>query len=254
DAGAAHAVGTASAAGEVASSSSAAAAPAETLQRRAIRASAWTLCNHGAGAVLRLASNWFLARLLIPDDFGMSMLVLAFISGLSMFSDIGLGPNIIQSKRGNDPAYYNTAWTVQVIRGFLIWLAACALAYPAAMFYARPQIAYYLPVAAVAAIIYGLSSTSIDTAGRKLDARTMALLGMSQLLVNVVVMAVWAWFHPTVWALIAGYLASQTYRTIYSHFMIPEVRNRFCWDREALASMLGFGRWVFVSTVITFLA
>ena len=50
---------------------------------------------------------------------------------LGLLSDMGLRQNIIQSHRGDDPAFLNTAWTVQIIRGFVLFaltllLALCA--------------------------------------------------------------------------------------------------------------------------------
>jgi len=50
--------------------------------------------------------------------------------GVAMFSDVGIEQSIIHNKRGNDPAFVNTAWTVKVIRGVLMWLVLCLLAAP----------------------------------------------------------------------------------------------------------------------------
>ena len=41
-----------------------------------------------------------------------------------MFSDLGLKPSVVQSKRGNDPVFLNTAWVTQILRGLLLWLFA----------------------------------------------------------------------------------------------------------------------------------
>jgi len=47
-----------------------------------------------------------------------------FFQGLQMFSDVGIGPSIIQNKRGEPPHFYNTAWTIQVFRGYRV-VALC---------------------------------------------------------------------------------------------------------------------------------
>ena len=229
-------------------------APPASMKGRALRASAWTVATQLSAAVLRMGSNLLLSYLLVPEHFGVMALVIVFINGLAMFSDIGLGPNIIRSDRGDDPAFYNTVWTVQVIRGFLIWLGTCALAWPAARIYSAPGLVWYLPVAGLAAIIYGFSSTSIYTMNRNLDAGRSSVLTLSQLVLNMLVMGVWAWIHPSVWALVAGYVSGQLFRTVMSHFMVGHVRNRFHWDRAAAGEMLHFGKWIFVSTLITFFA
>src|SRR5258706_9299249 len=109
-------------------------APAH-LQRRVVSGSVWTIAGYGAGQVLRLAGNLVLARLLYPEAFGLMALVSVFLQGLAMFSDIGIGPSIIQSRRGDELAFLNTAWTIQVVRGIVLWVVSMAGAAPFAAWY-----------------------------------------------------------------------------------------------------------------------
>ena len=63
-----------------------------------------------------------LTRLLFPEAFGLMALIQTFMIGLAMFSDLGIGPAIIQSDRGEDPDFLNTAWVMQILRGICLWL------------------------------------------------------------------------------------------------------------------------------------
>ena len=67
-------------------------------------------------------------------------LVNAFLIGLAMFSDLGLAPSIVQSSRGDDPRFLDTAWVLQIARGLVLWILACLLAWPVAAFYDQPLI------------------------------------------------------------------------------------------------------------------
>ena len=93
-----------------------------SINKLAMRGAIWTFVGYGVGQSLRLGSNLILTRLLVPEMFGLMSLINVFILGLSLFSDIGVGPSIIQHKRGDEPEFYNTAWTLQVIRGGALWL------------------------------------------------------------------------------------------------------------------------------------
>jgi O-antigen/teichoic acid export membrane protein len=42
-------------------------------------------------------------------------------------------------------------------------------------------------------------------------------------------------------------------RTVLSHTYLPGIRNRITWERRAASTLMRFGRWVFVSTLLTFL-
>src|ERR1700729_1195426 len=85
--------------------------PQKSLKSRAIRASAWTMVGYFGGQVIRLGSNVILTRMLFPGAYGEIVLVGIFFQGLQMFSDVGIGPSIIRSNRGDDPLFLNTAWT-----------------------------------------------------------------------------------------------------------------------------------------------
>jgi O-antigen/teichoic acid export membrane protein len=49
-------------------------------------------------------------------------------------------------------------------------------------------------------------------------------------------------------------LISAVFTLVTSHLLLPGIRNRFAWDRQAKQAMLRFGRWIFASTLLTFLA
>ncbi|MDN3713165.1 oligosaccharide flippase family protein [Paracoccus cavernae] len=51
-----------------------------------------SIIGFGGGQFMRLLSNLLLTRILSPDDFGLMTLVTGFLIGLTMFSDMGLGP------------------------------------------------------------------------------------------------------------------------------------------------------------------
>ena len=95
-------------------------AAAPSLAARALRASAITMGGFVASQALRLASNLVLTRLLFPEAFGLMALVTVFVMALVMLSDIGTGPAIMGSRRGDDPAFLDTAWTIQILRGAIL--------------------------------------------------------------------------------------------------------------------------------------
>lgn len=138
------------------------------LLARAMRSSALTVAGFGGSQVLRLVSNLVLARLLFPEAFGIMAIVSVIIQGLMQFSDVGVSPAIMQSKRGDDPDFLNTAWTIQMMRGLGLWLAACALAWPVAQIYDSPLLMQLLPVAGLSLLITGFNPTRLDSAKRHL--------------------------------------------------------------------------------------
>jgi O-antigen/teichoic acid export membrane protein len=95
-----------------------------TLKQRALRAGGWSIAGYGLSQTIRLGSNLVMTRLLAPEMFGVIAIAMMVTVILSMLSDIGLRQNIVQSRRGDDPAFLDTAWVVQVVRGGCCTLAS----------------------------------------------------------------------------------------------------------------------------------
>ena len=225
-----------------------------SLKKVAIRGTLWIFIGYGVSQMLRLVSNVILTRLLVPEFFGLMALVNTFMTGLTLFSDFGVAPSIIRSPRWNDPTLINTGWTLQVIRGFVLWLASLVIAWPVAQVYGEPQLLWILPTVGLTAIMVGFSSTSLVTLSRQLEIGKLTRFSFSIQTLSITVMIVWAYFRQTIWALIGGVLGSNLLKMVWSHRLVPELPNRFTWDKEAFQEIFSFGRWVFVSTLMSFLA
>jgi O-antigen/teichoic acid export membrane protein len=224
-----------------------------SLISRVMRGSAITITGVGAALVLRLFSNLVLTRLLFPEAFGVMALVTVLMIGLTMFSDVGVTPSIMRSPRGDDPAFLNTAWTMQVMRGGVLWLVACGVAWPMGYFYNAPELALLVPVAGLVLFIAGFEPTSIDTAGRHLALGRLTVLDLLSQLISTIVIVALAFLLKSVWALVIGYLAGGVIRLVLMSLYMPGLRNKFAWEKDAVHELVHFGKWVFLSTVAGFL-
>lgn len=221
---------------------------------RVLRSSSWLVLGYGGGQALRLVSNLILTRLLFPEAFGLMALVSVVTVGLMMFSDVGIGPAIAQNKRGDDPSFLNTAWTIQVFRGFLLWGAACALAAPMAGFYDAPDLILYLPIAGISLAIAGFNPTRIETAHRHLLVGRLTVLDLASQLIGIAWMILLAWATQSVIALVIGGVIGAVARLVLTHHYLPGPRNRFHWEQDAAAELIHFGKWIFLSTAFWFVS
>jgi len=203
--------------------------------------SIWVLAGYGGSQVIRLGGNLVLWRLLYPKAFGIMALVNVLMQGLQMFSDVGIGPSIIQNERGEEPIYLNTAWTIQAGRGILLFLVSLIAAGPVAKFYGEPLMASMLPVVGLGAAISGFNSTALFTTVRKVALGRLTLIELvsqaAGLLVTIGIAFVW----HTVWGIVFGGLLSSIVRLVLGHAALPGIRNRLVWDRESAHALMRFG-------------
>lgn len=236
---------------------------ADGMARTALRGSVWTLVGHGSHQVLRLGCNLLLTRLLFPAVFGQMALVQTFVVALGMFSDIGTAPAIIQSRHGDDPRFLNTLWSIAAVRGVLLWVGTWIVAIPAASFYDQPLLRWLIPVSGFASVLQGLEATSRHTAKRHLRLGRLTAVEITGQVgeITAIILLVLAYrsVHGpndpgAAWALVGGNLVGSAIRLVLSHTALPGIRHRFTFAREYVRQQLAFGRWVFVSTALVFLA
>lgn len=223
------------------------------LRGRSLRGAIFTLVEVAGANVLRLLGNLVLTRLLFPEAFGIMALVQVVMMGLKMFSEIGIRMSIIQNARGDDPLFLDTAWTMQVGRGICLWLVTWALAAPLAAFYEIPLLAELLPVAGLAALFQGLTSTRLATANRHLLLGRVTALGLLSQVAGLGATIALAWAMQSVWALVLGGLVGPFTMMALSHLALPGHRNRLRFDPAAARSLVRFGTFIFLSTVAGFL-
>ncbi|MEM6614240.1 MAG: oligosaccharide flippase family protein [Cyanobacteria bacterium P01_C01_bin.72] len=225
-----------------------------SLKKLALRGTVWTVAGYGTSQILRFGGNLILTRLLVPELFGLMALVQVFLQGLTLFSDIGIRPSIIRSDRGDEEAFLNTAWTIQVIRGVGLWLCCLLIAFPVANYYQDERLSWLIPLVGLSTIMAGFNSTSLATLNRHLQVGLLARFELGVQIISLSVFITWAWFSPTIWALVVGNLVSISLTAFGSHYLNPGAPNRFAWNRDVVQEITSFGKWIFISTAMTFLA
>ena len=152
-----------------------------SLKQRVLNASIWSLAGYGCNQVLRFGSNLLMTRLLVPEMFGVMAIAWVVMTGLAMFSDLGLKPNVVQSKRGSDPVFLNTILgNPNFSRVTSVVLCAhreSAHSYfanhigmvPAGSVYADPKLPFVVAILSITAVAGGFESTKLLQASRNMS-------------------------------------------------------------------------------------
>ncbi len=171
-----------------------------------------------------------------------------------MLSDVGINSAIIQSDRGDDRRFLNTAWTLQILRGFFLYFIAAACAYPLARFYNEPDLFLLTMVGSITVCINGFQSTALFSLRRHLNTLRINLIELGSQVAGLCIMIPWAMLYPSPWALVAGAIGSSICKMIASHLLDVGYRNRLEWDRDASRSIIHFGKWIAASSAVAFIS
>ncbi|MGV8919509.1 MAG: oligosaccharide flippase family protein [Pseudomonas sp.] len=239
--------------------------PSVSLRRRAISAGAWNLGSLVVSQVMRLGGNLVMARLLVPEMFGVMAIATTVSVLLHLLSDVGLRQNIIQSPRGDDPNFLNTAWTVQIVRGLVLfgltllvavgaWFAQTVNLWPTNSAYAVPELPVVLAVTGFTAVIFGFQSTKMDVAVRSFQQKKVVLVEIGSQLAGLLVMLVGGYLTHSIWSLVGAGLVSAVIGTVLGHISFPGPHNQLHWERDALKELVAYGRWILLSSAVGVLA
>jgi len=234
------------------------------MRRKLLGASAILMAAFIASQVLRFAGNVLLAKLLSPSAFGIVAVVNLLILALNLLSDVGLRLIVIQRQGPLTQKFLNTVWGLQIGRGVLIWALSLACAFglrvmqwygliDAHKAYADPLLPFLIAGAATAALFQGVESTKSLTERRALSLMKVTVIQLVAQVAAMVLMIGVAWVNASPWALVIGGIAAAAVQTLLSHTWLPGETNRFEFDRSIARDVLMAGRWVFVSSMVSFL-
>lgn len=220
--------------------------------RRVASAASLEVMSYGVSIILRLASNLILTRLLEPQAFGLMALLTTVQVVLSLLSEVGLSQAVVMSPNGDNPKFLNTVFTLQAVRGLILWGVMCVLAWPASIFFHESQLIWILPVGGATVLIHGFGSTRPYSQRRKLKILPLVGVELFSSLCGLIVGVAGAANGYGIKALVAAVLVSATIVAISSHFL-PDSKHRvrFGIDKDSQHEILHFGRWIFFSSVLT---
>ncbi|MHB1140954.1 MAG: oligosaccharide flippase family protein [Sulfuricaulis sp.] len=211
----------------------------------------WTMIWMGLKLSLKFVSNIILTRLLSPDMFGIAAIGNALINGIGMFSDFGIQQNIVRSTRSDDH-YYQTAWTVQLLRGIVLTIVIVLLAKPFAWLYETDDLTTFLLIVAASNLAMGFNNVELLRDFRHAMLQKVAVLDITAALVGLTTMVVWAWISPSYTALAIGAVVSTSTLALGTFVVYPWHNCRLRLEKEVVADLVSFGKWVLISTVLAF--
>lgn len=216
------------------------------------RKALFLLSGNSATALLTLARNLLVARMLPVADYGIAATFAITMAVVEMASALGLQQQIIQAKDGDDPRFQAALQGFQVLRGAFSALVLLAIAHPLATFLGIPEVAWAYQVLAVMPLLNALQHFDIHRMQRRMAFGPV--LATSLLPAALSLALIWplvVWFgdwQAMLWAIIAQGLASM----LMSHLM-AERPYRLTLDRTIMARNLAFGWPLLLNTILLFL-
>ncbi len=180
----------------------------------------WLSASRGLTTALQFISTIVLARLLVPEDFGIVALATTMLAILSSATSISMGSALVQRQDLVDE-HLHTSWTLEFLRGLILAALFCAAAPLAAWAFEKPQLEGLMYVLGAGMAISGLMNPKRVILQKHLVFKQDFYLDVSQRLAGVVVSIAIALIYQSYWAIAAGTVVGQLVNVVLSYAVVP---------------------------------
>lgn len=210
----------------------------------------WTAADALVAAGLAFAFRLFVARILVPEDFGIAAMALTVIILLQVVIDLGFNAALIQKDEERlTQRLIDSTFTASLIISLAIAaLTAFVLAPLAAAYYAVPAVEPLVAVAALMLLPNPFSSVASAMMMRARRFKALAIIRCTTTLVSILCAATLLWFKPGPWVMVGQAIAASLFNAVAQQFAAPR-RYRLRLHREDLREVFGFSGFVVANDV-----
>ena len=192
--------------------------------------------------VLGLVSTLVLVRLIAPADFGIIALATGFMQTIDGMLTLGTEEAVIRETTPGQ-AFYDTAFTLNLLRGLSVTILVAALAWPAAGFFADPRLGPVLLFVACLPVLDGFANIgAVDFRRDFAFHKEFAIMVLPKLCGIVAAIGTAAVLHSYV-AMLAGMGVNRVLRVVMSYVMHP---YRPALSLKAWRGLAGYSAWTWL--------
>ncbi len=224
-------------------------ATAKSMSRHIARGSAWMVGMRWVMRSIGLVSTAILARLLMPEDFGIVAMATVIVGLFDVFTFLGVDLALIRNREA-ERAHYDTAWTIGLIQKAGIALILVIASPLAGLYFDEPRVVPAIWVLALAGVIGGLGNIGVVDFRKELNFARDFQLGVLRKGLGFFVIVGLAFWLRSYWALILGTLFRSIIGVVLTYAMHP-YRPRF--SLEKFRDIWSFSQWLLFFHVGRFL-
>lgn len=208
------------------------------LKEKAVRGTFWTGGGQIVRQVVQILTSVMLARLLVPEDFGLIAMAMVFVGVAQLIADFGIGAAIVQRDSVSDRILSSCFWINLAISAALAAFVALSAGL-VADFYGNDRVEMVLRILSLNLVLAGMLVLPRALLYRNMDFQSVAMAEVTGTAVGSTTAILLAWNGHGVLALIAQPLVGGS-----AMLAVTWVRSRWlprlCVDVDSIRDMIGF--------------
>ncbi len=208
------------------------------------------IIDDGLSIIVKL----ILARLLLPEDFGIIGFAIVFIGMIRVLSNMGMTAALIQRKDGDlEPIDYDTAFWAGIAWGlFLAVIMTFAVTPIAANFFNEPLLRTIIPVLSINFILRPLTTVHIVNITREMDFKRIVLPKNISKIAAAIIAIVMALTGFGVWSLVFQRVLTNLFVTVI-YMIVNPWKPRLRYSHASFKKIFSFGIYTTGTQVFNYL-
>lgn len=208
----------------------------------------WKTLERGGAQGIQFVVQIILARLLLPEDYGLIALVTIFISIANVFVQSGFNTSLIQ-KKDADEVDFSSVFYLSLAVSLVIYLVLFYFAPLIANAYQEPQLVLLLRVLSVTLFFGALNSIQNAYIARNMMFKKLFFSSFGAGMISGLIGIILAYNGAGVWALVVQQLVNQFIITLILWFIV-KWRPKLLFSLERVKVLFAFGSKLLASSLL----
>lgn len=224
---------------------------AEQLRDKVTVGVAWSVAEKIGSMLMQMVVSIVVARLLMPEDFGVLAILTFFTALMAVVVDSGFSQTLIRKTEPTE-SDYKSVFLFNVVTSLVLYAVMTALSPAIAAYYNLPVISKIAPVLFLLLPVNALTVIQNTIFARQFRFATLSRINFASATIAGVAAITMAWCGFGVWSLVAQRLAQVTVKAVLLWWR-GEWRCKGRFDFSALRAMSGFSFRLMGTDIISYL-
>jgi len=222
------------------------------IKRKLFQGISWNVLSQLGTQGISFCVTLVLARLLVPEDFGLVALSGVFVGFILIFEDLAMGSAIVQRKNIDD-VYLSTSFWASMMTGLILAAVLLLIAPFAALFYDNPLLKPIIMISSLSLVISPFTSIHKSLLTKRLEFNKLAIINIVRALFNGIASVLLAFFGYGVWSLVLGGVISGILVAPLVWSFSPW-RPSFKFSQQCFKDLFGFSSYLLSFNVFNYFA
>jgi len=210
--------------------------------KKSIEGGQWMFLNTIFQKILGLGTFFILARLLIPEDFGLFAIIALVPTFLNLITSPNFETTVLQ-KSGDVTPYLNAIWTLNLVRALIITFVIFLFAAPIAKFLHAEKAIDAIRLGGLLILAQYVENVAQLLFFKNIDLKKVFMRDAVSRTSYSISSILLAWWYSSFWALFLGNMIFFLSSSIMT-YVLNQFRPRLSFNWKPLKDLLPYGKWI----------